>query len=86
MRLPSDKKQHAIGVAMNQTRNGHVAIFATGVSHFIRSCPAFFHARNDLTANRAIGIVAIDELEKMRSDRHRKFVPSQQYSSAFFGA
>ena len=81
-----DEKQHAIGVAMHQTRNGHMAIFAAGVSHFIGSSPAFFHARNDLTANWAIGIVAIDELEKMRSDGHRKFVTSQQYACAFFGA
>ena len=68
------EKQHAVGIAMHEAWHRHVRIFSTGVGQFLGGVPTFLDARDHLTADRAVGIVAVDEVEKVRGDRHREFV------------
>ena len=63
------KQQHAIRVAMHEPRHGRRFFFADGIACFARRDETFFRARNDLQANRARGIFAVDQIEKMRRDR-----------------
>lgn len=78
-----DEKQHTIGIAMHQSRYGHVRILATGIGEFFGRGPSFLDAWDDLSANRAVRIVFIDQVEKVWCDRHRKFVACEQNPSAF---
>ena len=78
-----DEEQHAVRVAVDQAGDRHVRILATGVGHFLRRVPAFLDPRDHLAADRAVGVVAIDQVEKVRRDRHRQFVPGEQDSRAF---
>ena len=68
---------------MNESRHRHVGILAAGVGEFLRRVPAFLDARDDLAADRAIRIVAVDQVEKVRRDRHRELVPGEQDAGAF---
>ena len=44
----------------------------------------FFDARNDLAPDRTIGIIALDQVEKVRRDGKRQFVAGKQNAVAFF--
>ncbi len=63
------EKQNAIRISMHQTRHRHVRILTAGIGHIVRRRPRLFDPRDDLAANRAIRIVALDQVEKMRRDR-----------------
>ena len=69
---------------MHQSRHRHVRIFPARVRHVVRRGPCFFDPRDDLSPDRAIGIVALDQIEKMRRDREREFVAGKQHAGAFF--
>ena len=45
----------------------------------------FLDARDDLAADRAVGIVRVDQVEEMRGDRHRELGAGQQHAGAFLG-
>ncbi len=81
------QKQNPVRIAMDQTRNWHVRIFAARVGHVVRRRPCFFDTRNDLTPNRIIRIfIARDQIEEVRSHRERKFVAGKKHPAAFFVA
>ena len=69
---------------MDQARHRHVRIFTARVRHVVRRGPGFLDARNDLPPNRAIGIIALDQVEKMRRDGERELVAGKQHSGALF--
>ena len=69
---------------MHQTRHRHVRIFAARVGHVVRGCPRLLDARNHLSPDWIIGIIARDQVEKMRGDRQREFVARKQNAAAFF--
>ena len=62
---------------MDQARHRHVRIFAARIGHFMRRSPRFLDARDDLPADRAVGIIAIDEVEKIRRDGERELVAGE---------
>jgi hypothetical protein len=61
-----------------------VRIFAARVGHVVRGCPRLLDPRNHLSPDRIIGIIAWDQIEKMRGDRQREFVAGEQNAAAFF--
>ena len=77
-----DEKEHAVGVAVDQAGDRHVGILAARVGHFLRSVPALLDPRDHLAADRAIGVVAIDQVEIVRRDRHRQLAACQQHAGA----
>lgn len=79
-----DEEEHAVWIAMHQAWHGHVAVFAAGIGHFIGIVPGFFYAWDDLTADGALRVVGVDEVEIMRCDGHRQFAAGEQDACAFF--
>ncbi len=79
-----DEKKDAIGVAVDESRDRHVGILATRVGHFQRVGVGFFDARDDLPADRAIGISGVDEVEEVRRDGGGQFGPGEENAGAFF--
>lgn len=77
------EKEDAVWITVNETRHGHVGVLATGVRHFLGGVPAFLDARNDLAADRAVGIVTVDEIEKVRRDGHGQLGAGEEDTSAF---
>jgi hypothetical protein len=59
-------------------------IFAAGIGHLERGSDSFFDSRDDLSADRAIGVVWIDEVKKMRGDAKGEFIARKQYTSPLF--
>ena len=78
-----DEKKDAIGVAVDESRDRHVGILATGVGHFRRVGVVFFDARDDLPADRAIGIGGVDEVEEVRRDGSGQFGPGEENAGSF---
>ena len=74
------EKQDAIGITMDQTRDRHVRIFAARVRHVVGRRPGLLDPRDDLAPDRAIGIVRLDQVEKMRRDRKSEFVARKQHA------
>src|SRR6476620_3499823 len=74
------KKQHAIRVTMHEAGHGHVGILTTGVRHVVGRSPGFLDPRDDLSPDRAVGIVSLDEIEEMWRDGEREFVPGKKHT------
>jgi hypothetical protein len=79
-----DQKKHAIGIPMDETRNGHVRIFAARIGHLERGPVGLFDARDDLATDWTVRIFRVNEIEKMRCNRERKLVSGQNYAGALF--
>ena len=77
------QEEHAVGVAVDQTLDDAGAVLAAGIGHV----PAAHHElallRHDLEADRAGGIVRIDQRREVRGDRDRKLLARQQKPSPF---
>ena len=69
-----DQEEHAIRVAVDDTRDRHRALFADRVLGFTRSNVGFLDARDDLPAHRAVRVLRVDEVEEMRRDRKRELM------------
>ena len=78
------EKEDAIRIPMHQSRHRHVRILAAGIGHVVRRRPRLFDPRNDLAPNRAIRIVALDQVEKMRRDGERELGAGKQHAAPFF--
>ncbi len=78
------EKEDAIGVTMDEAGHRHVRIFPARVRHVVRRRPGFLDPRDDLTPDRAIRIVAFDQVEKMRRDREGELVAREQNARALF--
>src|SRR5690349_3136243 len=68
------QEQDPVGITMYESRDRHVRIFAAGIGHLERGSGSFFNSRDDLSADRAIGVVWIDEIKKMRGDAKGEFI------------
>ena len=64
------QKQNPVGVAVDEPGNGHMAVFAAGIGHFIGGNERLLDAGNHLPANWAVGIVAVDQIEEVRRNGH----------------
>ena len=65
-----DEKEHAVGITMDQPGHGHVMVLAARVGQVGRFVGHLLDARNDLTADRAIGIERIDQVKEVGRDAH----------------
>jgi len=79
-----DEKKDAIGVAVDESGDWHVGIFATGVGQFRKVGVGFLNARDDLSADRAIGIGGMNEIEEVRRDGSGQFGPGEENTGSFF--
>ena len=69
-----DEEEDAVRVAVDEAWDGHVGVFAAGVGHFFLMVPCFLDARDDLTADGAIRVGGVDEVEEVRGDGEREFI------------
>src|SRR6266536_6611920 len=69
---------------MHKPRNRYMRTSAAWVGHVVRGCPRLLDPRNHLSPDRIVGIIARDQIEKMRGDRQREFVSREQNAAAFF--
>ena len=74
------QKEDAIGIPMHQSRYRHMGIFATRVGHVVRRSPGFLDPRDDLAPDRAIRVIALDQVEKVRSDGQSELCPGKQHA------
>ena len=79
------EEQNAVRVAVDQSRHGHVAILAARVGHLEGRDVRFLQLRHDLPADRAVRVVALDEIEKMRRDGQRQLAARDLHPGAFAG-
>jgi hypothetical protein len=68
---------------MHQPRHRHVRVLTARVGHVVRRRPALLHTRDNLPANRAVRIVPLDQIEKVRRDRQREFRAGEQDTVPF---
>ena len=68
---------------MDQSRHRHVGILTAGVRHVVGRSPGFLDPRDDLSPDRAIGIVALDQVEEMWRDGEREFVAGKKHAGPF---
>lgn len=61
-----------------------MGIFATGVGHFRGVSVGFLDARDDLSADRAIGIGGVNEVEEVRRDGSGQLGPGEENASTLF--
>ena len=61
-----------------------MGIFATGVGHFRGVSVGFLDARDDLSADRAIGIGGVNEVEEVRRDGSGQLGPGEENTSTLF--
>ncbi|MGC3988104.1 MAG: hypothetical protein QM796_00190 [Chthoniobacteraceae bacterium] len=78
----SDQKQNAIGIAVNQPRHRHVRILPTRVGHLGGRDQRLLKPRDHLAADWIVGIVRVNQVEKMRRDPHRQLVGREKNSLA----
>ena len=78
-----DEKKDAIGVAVDESGDWHVRILATGVGQFREVGVGFLDARDDLSADRAIGIGGMNEIEEVRRDGSGQFGPGEENAGSF---
>ena len=69
---------------MDNAWYGRVLILAHWIQHFPGSFPHFLTSRHDLLANGAFGILAVDQIKKVRCYRQGQFLVRKQTSFFFF--
>src|SRR3569833_2358955 len=78
------QKQHAVGVAMHESRHWRVRIFPARVAHFPGRRMRLLNARDDLPADRTVFVRGIDEAKKIRRDGERQYVVCEFRAGEFF--
>ena len=77
------QEQHAVRVAMHQSRHGRMGVFAARVAHFPRRGVGFLQARNDLPADGAILVGGVNEVEEIGRDGQGQFGVGQHRAGVF---
>ena len=67
------QKQHAVGIAMDQSGHGRVGILAARVAHFPRRGVRFGDLGNDLQPHRTMFVRRINQVEEIRRDGQCEF-------------
>ena len=78
------QEQHAVRVAMHQSRHGRMGVFAAGVAHLPRGGVGFLHAWDDLPADGAILVGGVNEVEEIGRDGQGQFGVGQHGAGVFF--
>ena len=63
------QEEDSVRVPMNQPRHRHMAILPTRIRHFPRCGIPFLHSRDNLSPNRTLGVLHIDQIEEVRRYR-----------------
>ena len=79
-----DEEKDAIGVSVNESGDRHVGVFTTRIRHLRGIGVGFLDAWDNLTADGAVRIGRVDEIEKMRGDCGGEFRPGQEDAGPFF--
>ena len=77
------QEQHPVGITVHQSRHRRMLVLAERIEHFLLRHDHFVAARDDLPADRAVRIVAIDEVEKIGRDREGQLVIGKQAARLF---
>ena len=80
-----DEEEDAVGVTVDQTGNWHMTVLAARVRHFAGGDDRFAGQRDDLAADRAVGVVRLNEIEIVRGDAEGEFVGGEEEPFAFGG-
>src|SRR5690606_38154163 len=68
------QKECAIGIAMHETLYRHRPLFSHRVQHLFGCNTHLLLSRDQLLADRAIGVLSINQVKEIRSDRQREFL------------
>ena len=71
------QQQHPVGIAVDQSGNRALMLFAERVVRFARATPHLVHRRDHRAADGLVRIRGRDETHVVRSDRHGKHVARQ---------
>ena len=80
-----DEEEDAVGITVYESGHGHVRVLAAGVGHFAGGDDGFAGARDDLAADRAVGVVRLDEVEVVRRDGEGQLVAGEEEPFTFVG-
>ncbi len=69
-----DEEKDAVGITVDEAGDGHVAVFAARVGHFFRIVPGLLNPGHDLTADRAIRVGGVDQVEVMGGNGEGQFI------------
>ena len=76
--LGRDEQQDAVGVAVDEARHRRVAVLGQGVLHHPGEGPQLRADRDDLAADRVVGIVGVDQRHEVGRDVHPELVRRRQ--------
>ncbi len=76
------EKQHPVRITMNQTRHRRVFVFAERIEHFFGVKLRLARTRNHLQPDGTVGIITINQVKKIRGDRHRQLVAREEHPGA----
>ena len=79
------EKEHAIRIPMHQPRHRRVSVLSERIEALLLADHHLTRAGNDLLANRAVGIVTVDQVEKIRGDRERQLLVCKGAASLLVG-
>ena len=77
------QEKDAVGVAVDESRHGHVGVLAAGIGHLLRGDTSLPDLGNDLPADRAGRIFRLDEVEVVGGDGEGQLVAGENDPGAF---
>ena len=80
-----DEEEDTVGVAVDQAGHRHMSVLAARVGHFTGGDDRFAGQRDDLAADRAVGVIRLDKVEVVRGDTEGEFVGGEEEAFAFGG-
>ena len=76
-----NQKQHPVGIAVNQPWHRHMAVLTARVGHLGGGNRSLPDMGDDLPADRAVGILALDQIEIMGRDGEGQLVARKDHAS-----
>ncbi len=83
--LGRDEHQHAIGVAVDEPRHRGVAVLGEGVLHHRGEGLLLAAGRDDLAADRVVGVVRVDQADEVGRDVDTELVRRRQAQALIVG-
>ena len=73
-----DQEQDAVRITVDDAGDGHGAFFADRILGFAGGDIGLLDPRDDLTADRAVRVLRVDQVEEMRRDRKRQLMGGEE--------
>ena len=80
-----DKEEHAVRIAMDEAGHRRMFVLTERVEHLPRGDDHLVATGDDLLADRAIRVVPVDQVEKIRRDRQRQLLLGEEAARPFPG-